>query len=90
MSLTLRRLVLVVLSIAAGVAGVVGVIALLNIIFPTAYVTYERYGTVYAVTTAVPIGLLAAVWLDYFLQTGILPDGMRTGTEGTESGAADQ
>jgi hypothetical protein len=84
MSRNLRLVVLVFLSTAFGVAGLYGVIALLNIVF-NAYVTMERYGTVYAVTTAIPLGLLAALWLDYFLGTGILPDGV-TGTASGNGG----
>ena len=82
MSRPLKIIILIVLSTGLGVAGLIGVLGLLNFWFD-AFVTLERYGTVFAVTTALPIGLLAAVWLDYFLGTGLLPDGM-TQAQSTE------
>jgi len=72
MDLGLRRVLLAVLSIVGGVAGLFGIIGVLNLLW-NANVTLERYGGVYAVVTALPIALLCAVWLDYFLQTNLLP-----------------
>lgn len=73
MDLGLKRVLLVVLSIAGGVAGVFLVLGFLNIAYG-ANVTLERYGMTFAVLTAVPVALLVAVWLDYFMGTGILKE----------------
>lgn len=75
MSLTVRRILLFILSVVAGVAGLFGTLALLNLLYG-ANVDLERYGTVFAVTTAVPLGLLAGLWLDRFMGTNLLPDGL--------------
>jgi len=32
------------------------------------------YGTIYFIVTAVPIGFIAMIWMDQFLDTRILPD----------------
>lgn len=37
-------------------------------------ITIEDYGNLYFLVTAVPLGLVFVVWLDYFLDTRILPD----------------
>jgi len=37
-------------------------------------ITIQEYGIIYFVTTAFPLGLIYLVWLDYFLDTKILPD----------------
>jgi hypothetical protein len=73
MSVGLKRILLVILSVAGGVAGVFGIFALLNVAYH-AGVDLQRYGTTYAILTGVPLALLVGVWLDYFLGTGILPD----------------
>ncbi|HEC21423.1 MAG TPA: hypothetical protein ENI95_00740 [Chloroflexi bacterium] len=73
MDIGLRRLILVILSLAAGVGGLFLVLFFLNAIYNT-NVTLARYGPTYAVLTALPLALLAAVWLDYFLGTGLLPE----------------
>jgi hypothetical protein len=73
MDLGLKRVLLVALSLAGGVLGVFGVIGLLNLAYD-ANVTLARYGTAYAVLTGLPIALLVAVWLDYFMGTGLLPN----------------
>ena len=75
MSRGFKIFMLILLSIVFGVAGLFGTLALLNLVF-NARVDLDRYGTVFAVTTAIPIGLLAAVWLDKLMNVGILPDGM--------------
>ena len=76
MDIGLKRVLLVILSIVGGVAGVFAVLGLLNL-FYGAGVTLESYGTVYAVATGVPLAVLIAIWLDYFMGTEILKDGMR-------------
>ena len=73
MDLGLKRVLLVVLSLAGGVIGMFGVIGLLNLAY-NAGVTLERFGTAYAILTALPLALLVAVWLDYFMGTGLLPN----------------
>jgi hypothetical protein len=37
-------------------------------------ISIEKYGRLYFIVTAVPIGLVFVVWLDKFLNTKILPD----------------
>ncbi|MBE0689933.1 MAG: hypothetical protein IH587_07405 [Anaerolineae bacterium] len=37
-------------------------------------ISIQKYGTIYFIVTAVPIGLIFVVWLDKFLGTRILPD----------------
>jgi hypothetical protein len=74
MDMGLRRVLLVVLSLAGGVAGVFAVIGLLNVAYG-AGVTLERYTATYAILTGLPLALLVGVWLDYFLGTGILREG---------------
>jgi hypothetical protein len=37
-------------------------------------VSLEEYGTLYYLFTSIPIGLVFVVWLDAFMDTGILPD----------------
>lgn len=77
MDLTLRRILLFFLSVAFGIAGLFGIIGSINFLWPEAYVTLERYGTIYSIVTAVPLMFFAAVWLDYFMGTELLPEGMQ-------------
>lgn len=37
-------------------------------------VTIDEYGFLYFLVTAVPIGLIFVIWIDKFMDTGILPD----------------
>jgi hypothetical protein len=76
MDLGLKRVLLVILSLAGGVGGVFGIFALLNLAY-NARVSFERYGATYFILTAVPLALLIGVWLDYFMGTGLLPSGSR-------------
>ncbi len=80
MDLGLKRVLLVVLSLAGGVAGVFGVLALLNVAY-NAYVTPERYGLTYMILTGLPLALLVGVWLDFFMGTGILKEGPHDGVK---------
>lgn len=73
MDLGLKRALLVVLSIVGGVVGVFLVLGFLNLAYG-ANVNLARYGTVFAVLTALPLALLVGVWLDYFMGTGILKE----------------
>lgn len=71
--MTARHIILVVLSIVVGVASVFMLFWALNI-FYQANVDIEKYGYGFALLTGLPVALAAAVWLDYFLGTNILPD----------------
>ncbi|MFO7322728.1 MAG: hypothetical protein DIU68_013435 [Chloroflexota bacterium] len=76
-SLTLRRIIVWVVSMALGFLVTAAFVTLiLPWMGPNAGVpiTIEKYGTLYFVTTAIPMGLVFVVWLDYFLDTRILPD----------------
>jgi len=37
-------------------------------------ISIQKFGILYFLTAAIPIGLIFVVWLDYFLDTRILPD----------------
>lgn len=74
MSLTLRRILLVILSIVGGVGGLLLVWLILNLVY-NAGVTYQRYGPTYSFFTAAPIAIAIGVWLDYFLGTRLLGEG---------------
>lgn len=74
MDLGTKRLILVIVSLVGGIAGLLVIFLLLNVVYG-ANVTLERYGYGYAVLTALPLALLAGVWLDYFMKTGLLPEG---------------
>ena len=71
--MTVRYIILTVLSIAVGVGSVFGLMVVLNT-FYDAGVTVQEYGPLYSVLTGLPIALAAAVWLDYFLGTNLLPN----------------
>jgi uncharacterized protein YneF (UPF0154 family) len=73
MDLGIKRLILVILSLAGGIGGLFLIFAVLNAVYH-ANVNLERYGYTYAVLTALPLALLVGVWLDYFLGTRLLPD----------------
>lgn len=64
----ITRYIVWLISIAAGALVTAGIIVLW---FDT---TLERYGTVYAILTAISIMSLVLIWLDYIADTGILPD----------------
>jgi hypothetical protein len=79
MSRGFKIFMLVVLSIGFGIAGLYGTIGLLNLIWETRISftePFDRYPFVYGITTAIPVGLLAAVWLDKLMNIGLLPEGM--------------
>jgi hypothetical protein len=71
MDLGLKRVLLVILSLGGGVAGLFAVLTTLNLLYGVG-VTLESYGVTFAVMTAIPLALLAGVWLDYFMGTGLL------------------
>ena len=80
MDIGLKRVLLIVLSLGGGVAGVFAVLGLLNLAYG-AGVTLERYTPTFAVLTGLPLALLVAVWLDYFMGTGILKEGPENESE---------
>ena len=85
-SLTIKRIIVWVVSTILGLLSALLIItvgfAILPAIFLPPIITpvnseaigIERYGTIYFATTALPLGLLFMVWLDHFLDTRILPD----------------
>ncbi len=76
-SLTLRRIVVWVVSMALGflIAGLF-VTVILPWMGPNAGnpISVDKYGVQYFFWTAFPIGLIFVVWLDHFLDAHILPD----------------
>lgn len=79
--LTLRRLFVVVISQALGflIAFLIisvgfDLLPLISSIENPAGVSIQEYGIQYFLVTAVPIGIIVMIWMDLFLDTGILPD----------------
>jgi hypothetical protein len=74
--LTLRRIFVWVVSMILGFAVaaflVTGVIW--RLVPAGEPISIEKYGYIYFLVTAIPIGLIFVCWLDYFLDTRILPD----------------
>jgi hypothetical protein len=85
-SLTIKRIIVWAVSAALGFLtallvisvgfGLLPEISIPPIITPVQAegIGIEKYGTIYFITTAFPLGLIYVVWLDYFLGTRILPD----------------
>lgn len=75
-SLFIRRLIVWVVSMALGfgLAWLIVVVGFPLIKPEQAGMTIQKYGSIYFLTTAVPLGLIFVIWLDYFLDTRILPD----------------
>lgn len=76
-SLAVRRLIVWVVSMGLGFLLSAAFITLvLPWMGPNAGnpISIQKYGIIYFITTAVPIGLVFVVWLDHFLDTRILPD----------------
>jgi hypothetical protein len=76
-SLLVRRLIVFVVGLGIG--------AVLSALFVTLIlpwmgphggfpISVETYGGQYFLWTALPLGLVFVIWLDYFLDTRILPD----------------
>ena len=72
-SVSVRHVILVLLSLAGGVGAVLALMVVLNT-FYNANVNVQEFGYGYAVLTGLPIAVAVGVWLDYFLGTGVLPD----------------
>ena len=82
-SLTVKRIIVWVVSLILGSLGALLIItvgfALLPSIFLPPIITpvnseaisISKYGTIYFLTTALPLVLLVMVWLDHFLDTRI-------------------
>lgn len=76
-SLTIRRIIVWGVSMALGFLLTA---AFITLVLPWmgphegVPITIEKYGILYFLTTAVPIGLVFVIWFDYFLDTKILPD----------------
>lgn len=77
-SLTFRRIIVWVVSMALGfVVSWLIIMFLLPAVSPdpnAEAVSIDTYGRIYFLVTWVPIGLIFVTWLDYFLDTKILPD----------------
>jgi len=80
-SLTIRRIVVWVISMGLGFLVSYGIITvgfdllpLFTSIQSPQGVSVAEYGTLYFLFTAVPIGLVFVIWLDAFMDTRILPD----------------
>lgn len=85
-SLTIRRIIVWVVSIALGAItalliitvgfSLLPFISLPPIITPVQSfaITPDVYGPIYFITTALPLALLFMTWLDYFMGTKILPE----------------
>jgi hypothetical protein len=76
-SLLIKRLLIWIVSMALGF-GIAA--AFITLVLPWmgphngVEISLQKYGTLYFLVTAIPIGLIFVVWLDKFLNTRILPD----------------
>jgi len=80
-SLTIRRLIVWLVSMVLGLLVGYGIITvgfdllpLFSSVQTPQGVSIEEYGIIYFLFTAVPIGLVFVIWLDAFMDTRILPD----------------
>ena len=80
-SLTIRRLVVWVISMVLGLLVGYGIITigfdmlpLFSAVQTPQGVSIVEYGMIYYLFTAIPIGLVFVIWLDAFMGTRILPD----------------
>lgn len=80
-SLTIRRIIVWVVSMALGLLVGYGVITvgfdmlpLFSAVQTPQGVSIEEYGVLYYLFTSIPIGLVFVIWLDAFMDTRILPD----------------
>ncbi len=76
-SLLVRRLIVFVVGFAlGGVVAAAFVTLVLPWLGPNAGfpISIAKYGTQYFFWTAFPLGIMFIIWLDYFLDTRILPD----------------
>jgi hypothetical protein len=80
-SLTIRRIIVWVISMGLGFIIGNGIISLGFDLLPLFTsiqapqgLSIQEYGIIYFLFTAVPIGLVFVIWLDAFMDTRILPD----------------
>ena len=80
-SLTIRRVIVWVVSMVLGLLVGYGIITvgfdmlpLFSAVQTPQGVSIEEYGVLYYLFTSIPIGLVFVVWLDAFMDTRILPD----------------
>ena len=80
-SLTIRRIIVWVVSMILGLIVGYGIITvgfdmlpLFSAVQTPQGVSIDEYGMLYYLFTSVPIGLVFVVWLDAFMDTRILPD----------------
>ncbi len=80
-SLTIRRLIVWVVSMVLGLVVGYGIITigfdmlpLFSAVQTPQGVSIEEYGIQYYLFTSIPIGLVFVIWLDAFMDTRILPD----------------
>lgn len=75
-SLTTRRIIVAIVGMGLGVVvAALFVTVILPWMGPQAGfpISIQKYGYQYFFWTALPLGLMFVVWLDYFLKTEILP-----------------
>lgn len=75
MDIGVRRVLLVVLSVGFGIAALFGVFGFLNLVYGAGTIGFHNYDPVFVIFTVLPMAVFAGVWLDYFLKTGVLPEG---------------
>ena len=76
-SLTVRRIIVWVVGMVLGfILSAAFIMFVLPWMGPNAGnpISLQKYGTLYYISTAVPIGLIFVIWLDHFMNTRILPD----------------
>jgi hypothetical protein len=76
-ALNIRRLVVWVVGLGLGaLVAAIMVTVILPWLGPQGGIpiSIQKYGYQYFLWTALPLGLLFVVWLDYFLKTRILPE----------------
>ena len=80
-SLTIRRIIVWVVSMVLGLLLGYGIITvgfdmlpLFSAVQTPQGVSIDEYGMLYYLFTSIPIGLVFVIWLDAFMDTRILPD----------------
>ncbi len=80
-SLTIRRIIVWVVSMVLGLIVGYGIITvgfdllpLFSAVQTPQGVSIDEYGMFYYLFTSIPIGLVLVIWLDAFMDTRILPD----------------
>lgn len=84
--LTVKRIIAWVVSLVLGFLTAYGIITIGFALLPSLSlppiitpvnseaISIQKYGTIYFLTTMLPLSLLYLVWLDHFMGTKILPD----------------